>query len=77
VGELKASMMSIQLVNLSVKYPMGILEDVPLQVEKIFMHCDFVVMGMEEYAPILIILGCPFPGMAREMIDIKNRKLSL
>ena len=56
---------------------MGILEDVPLQVEKIFMHCDFVVMGMEEYAPILIILGCPFPGMAREMIDIKNRKLSL
>ena len=45
--DLKPNTMSLQLADSSVKYPLGILEDVPLQVEKFFIPCDFVVMDYE------------------------------
>jgi len=48
VGDLKPTTLSLQLAHRSVKYPMGILEDVPLQVAKFFIPCDFVIMEMEE-----------------------------
>jgi len=57
VGELKPTTISLQLADRSVKYPLGILEVVPLQVGKLFIPCDFVVMEMEEDSRIPIILG--------------------
>jgi len=48
--ELKPTTISLRLANRSVKYPLGILEDVPLQVGKFFIPCDFVVMKMEDSA---------------------------
>ena len=56
---------------------MGILEDVPLQVEKFFIPCDLVVMEMEEDSRIPIILGRPFLATAGAMIEVRNGKLSL
>jgi len=56
---------------------MGILEDVPLQVGKFFVPCDFVVMEMEEDSCIPIILARPFLGTTGAMIDVKNGKFSL
>jgi len=55
---------------------MGILEDVPLQVGKFFIPCDFIVMEMEEDSRIPIILGRPFLATAGAMSDVKNDKLS-
>ena len=60
VRDLKPTTISLHLADRSVKYPMGILEDVPLQVGKFFIPCDFVVMEMEEDSRIPIILGRPF-----------------
>jgi len=57
VGELKPTTISIQLADRFVKYPIGMLEEVPLQVGKIFIPCDFVIIKMEEDAQIPIILG--------------------
>jgi len=51
-----------------VKYPLGILEDVPLQVGKFFILCDFVVMEMKEDAQIPITLGRPFLATTRAII---------
>jgi len=56
---------------------MGILEDIPLQVGKFFIPCDFVVMEMEEDSRIPIILGRPFSATLGAMIDVKNDKFSL
>ena len=56
---------------------MGVLEDVPLQVGKFFIPCDFVVMEMEEDSRIPIILGRPFLATVGAMIDVRNGKLSL
>jgi len=48
--ELKPTTSYIQLVDGSVKYLIGVLEDVLLQVGKFFIPCGFVVMKIEEDA---------------------------
>ncbi|XP_048491553.1 uncharacterized protein LOC125492860 [Beta vulgaris subsp. vulgaris] len=60
MGDPKPTRISLQLADRTVKYPLGILEDVPLRVGKFFIPCDFVVMEMEEDAHVPIILGRPF-----------------
>ncbi|XP_021751355.1 uncharacterized protein LOC110717023 [Chenopodium quinoa] len=48
VGDLKPTRMSLQFADRTVRLPLGILEDVPVQVGRDFVPCDFVVMEMEE-----------------------------
>ncbi|XP_010549179.1 PREDICTED: uncharacterized protein LOC104820434 [Tarenaya hassleriana] len=48
VGELKPTRMALQLTDRSVKFPAGILEDVPLKVGNFFVPVDFVVLDMDE-----------------------------
>ncbi|XP_021735762.1 uncharacterized protein LOC110702365 [Chenopodium quinoa] len=47
VGDLKPTRMSLQLADRTVRLPLGILEDVPVKVGRVFVPCDFVVMEME------------------------------
>jgi len=48
VGDLKPTIISIQVVDHSMKYPTEVLEDAPLQVRKFLILYDFVVIEMEE-----------------------------
>ncbi|XP_078170153.1 uncharacterized protein LOC144564429 [Carex rostrata] len=57
VGELKPTRMSLQLADSLVRLPLGIVEDVPVQVGKYYEPVDFVVMEMEEDKEVPIILG--------------------
>ncbi|XP_058009636.1 uncharacterized protein LOC131183241 [Hevea brasiliensis] len=77
VGELKPIIISLQLVDRSVKYPVGILENIPIKVGKFFIPIDFVVMEMEEDVQIPIILGRPFLATVEAIIDVKNGRLNL
>ncbi|XP_058003929.1 uncharacterized protein LOC131180599 [Hevea brasiliensis] len=77
VEELKPTTISLQLADRSIKYPMGILENIPIKVGKFFIPVDFVVLEMEEDVQILIILGRPFLATAGAIIDAKNRRLTL
>ncbi|XP_057986579.1 uncharacterized protein LOC131171137 [Hevea brasiliensis] len=61
----------------SVKYPVGILENIPIKVGKFFIPVNFVVLEMEEDVQIPIILGRPFLATAGAIIDVKNRWLTL
>ncbi|XP_021750404.1 uncharacterized protein LOC110716078 [Chenopodium quinoa] len=76
MGELKPTRISLQLADKSVKFPLGVLEDVPLRVTKFFIPCDFVVMEMEEDAHVPIILGKPFLATTGAIIDMKNGKIT-
>ncbi|XP_048432399.1 uncharacterized protein LOC125473530 [Pyrus x bretschneideri] len=74
LGDLKATTISLQLVDRSVKYPRGIGEDIFVQVDKLILPTDFVVLDMEE-APIHdhelpILLGRPFMATAKTIIDV-------
>ncbi|XP_057986650.1 uncharacterized protein LOC131171198 [Hevea brasiliensis] len=71
VGELKPTTISLQLAGRFVKYPVGILENIPIKVGKFFIPVDFVVLEMEEDIQIPIILGRPFLATAGAIIDVK------
>ncbi|XP_048493670.1 uncharacterized protein LOC125494135 [Beta vulgaris subsp. vulgaris] len=48
MGSLKFTNITLQMADRSIKYPLGILEDVPVIVGKFFIPVDFVVLDMEE-----------------------------
>ncbi|XP_057997811.1 uncharacterized protein LOC131176794 [Hevea brasiliensis] len=77
VGDLKPTTISLQLADRSIKYPVGILENVPLKVGKFFIPVDFIVLEMEEDVRTPIILGRPFLATAGANIDVKNGKLKV
>jgi len=60
LGEIRPTTISLQLADRSVKYPMGILADIPIKVGGLYVHVDFVILKMEEEARTPIILGRPF-----------------
>ncbi|CAL9018971.1 unnamed protein product, partial [Prunus brigantina] len=81
LGGLKATTISLQLADRSVKYPRGIVEDILIQVDKLILPADFVVLDMEE-APIHdrelpILLGRPFMATAKTIIDVQNGLLTM
>ncbi|XP_057994365.1 uncharacterized protein LOC131174626 [Hevea brasiliensis] len=77
IRDLKPTTISLQLADRSIKYPVGILENVPLKVGKFFIPVDFIVLEMEEDVRTPIILGRPFLATAGANIDVKNGKLKL
>lgn len=76
LGEVKPTMVSLFLVDRSIKHLRGILEDVLLKVDKFIFIIDFIMLDMEDHE-ILIILGRPFLAIRRTLIDIQKRKLTL
>ncbi|KAJ9181943.1 hypothetical protein P3X46_005986 [Hevea brasiliensis] len=48
MGDLKPTHISLQLADRSIKYPEGILENVPPKVGKFYIPVDFVILDMEE-----------------------------
>lgn len=74
--EMKPTNISLQLADRSVKYPLGVLENVLVKVKKFIIPVDLIVLKMEEDAEISIILGRPFLATAGAVIDVKNGRLA-
>ncbi|KAM2575086.1 hypothetical protein TB2_006943 [Malus domestica] len=70
-GELKPTSVSLQLADRSVTYPLGILEDVIIKVDKFYLPADFIVLDMEEDKEVPLILGRPFIATGRTLIDVE------
>ncbi|XP_057999073.1 uncharacterized protein LOC110673467 [Hevea brasiliensis] len=77
VGELRQTIISLQLANRSIKYPGGILENIPIKVGKLFILIDFVILEMKENVQVSIILRRPFLVTTEAIINVKNGKLTL
>ncbi|GKB92617.1 DNA-directed DNA polymerase [Tanacetum coccineum] len=77
LGEPKATQMSLELVDRSIQYPRGIVENVLIKVDKFVLPIDFVILDMPEDSRVPIILGRPFLATARAMIDVFNKKIML
>ncbi|RDX63566.1 hypothetical protein CR513_57981, partial [Mucuna pruriens] len=72
--------MTIQLTNRSVVQPLGVLEDVLVQVEELIFPTDFYVLDMEDETlgkGSTLILGRPFLMTAKTKIDVHARTLSM
>nr|GEW35052.1 hypothetical protein [Tanacetum cinerariifolium] len=67
---LKPTRMSICLANHTYQYPMGVDENMLVQVRKFVFPVDFVILQIEEDDRVLLILGIPFLHTADAIIRI-------
>ncbi|XP_076924979.1 uncharacterized protein LOC143587619 [Bidens hawaiensis] len=77
LGEPTPTPMSIQLADISVSYPRGIVENKLVKIDKFFFPIDFVILSMDEDTYIPLILRRPFLATARALIDVCTGKLTL
>ncbi|KAH9768811.1 phosphatidylinositol-3-phosphatase myotubularin-1 [Citrus sinensis] len=77
LGESKATIVTLQLADRSIKYPRGIIEDVLVKVDKFIFPADFIVLDMAEDIELPLILGRPFLATGRALIDVQEGKLIL
>ncbi|RDX82177.1 hypothetical protein CR513_37066, partial [Mucuna pruriens] len=73
IGDLEPTRMTIQLANRSIVQPLGVLEDVLIQVNELIFPIDFYVLDMEEETSgkgSTLILRRPFLMTARTKIDV-------
>ncbi|GKE05558.1 reverse transcriptase domain-containing protein [Tanacetum coccineum] len=74
---LKPTRMSIRLANHTYQYPMGVAENILVQVGKFVFPVNFVILQMEEDDRDPLILGRPFLHPADAIIRVKNKELNL
>ncbi|GJX42375.1 reverse transcriptase domain-containing protein [Tanacetum coccineum] len=74
---LKPTRMSIRLANHTYQYPMGVAENMLVQVGKFVFPIDFVILQMEEDDKVPLILRRPFMHIADAIIRVKNKELNL
>ncbi|KAI4299759.1 hypothetical protein L6164_033188 [Bauhinia variegata] len=77
IGQVKSTMVTLQLADQSVKHPYGVIEDILVKVEKFIFPIDFVVLDMDEDDEIPLILGRPFLTTGRVLIDVVDGTLTL
>ncbi|GJX58246.1 reverse transcriptase domain-containing protein [Tanacetum coccineum] len=77
ISKHKLTKMSIQLADRSIKYPIGVCENLFVKISKFIFLVDFIVLEMDEDELVSIILGRPFLVAARAVIDVHEGKLSL
>ncbi|RDX96575.1 hypothetical protein CR513_20750, partial [Mucuna pruriens] len=79
-GDLEPTGMTIQLENRSIVQPLGVLEDVLVQVNELIFPTDLYVLDMKDEASGMestLILGSSFLMTARTKIDVHARMLSI
>ncbi|RDY09992.1 hypothetical protein CR513_05551, partial [Mucuna pruriens] len=79
-GDLEPTGMTIQLANRRIVQPLGVLEDVLVQINELIFLVDFYVLDMEDEASgkeSTLILGRPFLMTARTKIDVHTGTLSM
>jgi hypothetical protein len=73
--ELEPTTMCLELVDNSIRYPLGITMDVPVKVGHHFISVDFVVLEMREREEPPLILGRPFLKTVGATIDVSKGEI--
>nr|GEW31526.1 reverse transcriptase domain-containing protein [Tanacetum cinerariifolium] len=74
---LKPTKMSVRLADRSFQYPIGIAENMLVEVGKFTFLVDFVILEMEDDSKVPLILGRPFLHTANAVIRVKHKQLNL
>ena len=77
LGELTPTAMTLQMADITLAHPEGILEDVLIKVGKFIFLVDFVVIDIEEDKQVPLMLGRPFLATGAALIDVKKGELTL
>ncbi|GJS89594.1 reverse transcriptase domain-containing protein [Tanacetum coccineum] len=74
---LKSTKMSVRLADRLFQYPVGIAENMLVEVGKLTFPADFVILEMEEDSKVPLILGRPFRHTVDAIIRVKQKQLNL
>ena len=74
--ELTPTDLEISMANGSCCVPEGVAENVPIQIDKYFIHDDFIVTDMIEDDDTPVLLGRPFLASVGALIDVKKGHLT-
>ena len=77
LGELAPTAITLQMANILMAQPEGILEDVLVKVGKFIFPMDFAIMKMEEDTQVPLLLGRPFLATGAALIDVQKGQLAL
>ena len=77
LGELTLTAMTLQMADMTLAHPEGILEDVLIKVGKFVFPVDFIVINIEEDKQVPLLLGRPFLETGAALIDVKKGELTL
>jgi len=72
ISELKPTKITLKLADRTNVYPVGFIEDIPIEVGGIYIPTDFIVLDMDEDDQVPILLGRPFLATAGAMMDVKG-----
>ena len=56
-------------MNRLIKYPQGLIEDLLVKIDKLYLPADFIIPDMEEDREVHIILGRLFLATNNTLID--------
>ncbi|XP_013617502.1 PREDICTED: uncharacterized protein LOC106324022 [Brassica oleracea var. oleracea] len=73
----KPTRISLVFADRSVKLPVGVLEDLQVQIGDTTVQADFVVLELEDEPKDPLILGRPFQCTAGAIIDVRNGTIDL
>nr|GEX12137.1 reverse transcriptase domain-containing protein [Tanacetum cinerariifolium] len=74
---LKPTKMSVRLADRSFQYPVGIAENMLVEVGEFTFPADFVIFEMEEDSKVPLILGRQFLHTVNAVIRVKQKQLNL
>ena len=77
LGQLTPTTMTLQMADITLAHPEGILEDVLIKVGKFIFPMDFVVIDIEEDKQVPLLLGRPFLATGASLIDVNKGELTL
>ncbi|GJR42112.1 hypothetical protein Tco_1310215 [Tanacetum coccineum] len=77
LGELAHTKLTVELVDRTVKYPKGIVENVLVGIGKFVFPVDFIILDRPEDIKVHLILRRPILYTARAKINVFKRKITL
>ncbi|KAL3655914.1 hypothetical protein CASFOL_000310 [Castilleja foliolosa] len=81
IGKMSPTDMKLQMADRSIRKPMGVVKNVLVQVDNLFIPADFVILDVGEARlegkDQTILLGRPFMATSRAIIDVHGGSITL
>ncbi|XP_070039924.1 uncharacterized protein [Nicotiana tomentosiformis] len=76
IGQPRPTYMRLQMMDRTMKKPLGIIDDVLVRVDKFILPADFVILDCEVDYEVPIILGRPFLATRKALVDVEAGELT-
>ncbi|KAA3487497.1 Retrovirus-related Pol polyprotein from transposon opus [Gossypium australe] len=77
IGEVRATIVTLQLADRLIAHPEGKIEDILVCVDKYIFPIDFLILDFEADKAVPIILGRPFLATRITLIDVQKGELTM